>query len=367
MMLDVEDRGADPDAWAKELGVPREAVDLYLDSEVIDLHLDSFIWTRVLGYDLREPHDGGLLGHRFYSQVDFPRVLEARMGGGTWVITTNPARAAAERATVFRDNLRDLLGVFAGVEEQFVVVRTAAEYRAARAAGKHGAFIGVQGGNAFDGEADALDRIPDLPGRTGDLPVLIRVTLVHLSSSTFGATSSPLRGGADPGLTDAGREMVRQLEARKIFCDLAHVSKKGFWDAVEVHDRSQPLLVTHTGVSGVFEHWRNLDDRQLRAVADSGGTVGVMYQSSFLGDAYWSGGKASSVVDHLQHIVDTVGEDHASLGSDWDGAITPPRDLKTPLELPRLVDIMLKRGMREETIRKILGENFLRVVAAVRG
>lgn len=372
MRLTIDDRGADPDAWAKELGVEREAVDLYLDSEVIDLHLDSFIWTRVFGYDLLERHDEGLLGARFYSQVDFPRALEARMGGGTWVITTNPARAAAERAVVFRENLRALLALFAQVPEQFAVVRTAAEYRAARAAGKHGAFIGVQGGNAFDGEAGALDRIPDLPGRTvqgerRDPPVLVRVTLVHLSSSTFGATSSPLRGGEDEGLTAAGREMVRSLESRKIFCDLAHVSRKGFWDAVAVHDRSQPLLVTHTGVSGVFEHWRNLDDRQLRAVADSGGTVGVMYQSSFLGDAYWSGGKAASVVDHLQHIVETVGEDHASLGSDWDGAITPPRDLKTPLELPRLVDIMLKRGMGETTIRKILGENFLRVVAAVRG
>ncbi len=354
----MQDRGADPGAWAQEIGVSREAIDLYLGSEVIDLHLDSFIWTRVFGYDLCERHDEGLFGSRFYSQVDFPRVLDARMGGGTWVITTNPARAASERAVTFRENLDRLLGVFATVEDRFAIVRTEAEYRAARAAGKHGAFLGVQGGNAFDGEPDALDRVPD--------QLLLRVTLVHLSSSSFGATSSPLRAGRDEGLTPAGREMVHRLESKKIFCDLAHVSKRGFWDAVEEHDRSQPLLVTHTGVSGAFEHWRNLDDDQLRAVADSGGTVGVMYQSSFLGDPYM-GGKAERVVDHLQHIVATVGEDHASLGSDWDGAILPPRDLKSPLELPRLVDIMLGRGMGEGTIRKILGENFLRVVAAVRG
>ena len=359
MRLPIDDRGDDPGAWAKELGISREAIDLYLDSEVIDLHLDSFIWTRVFGYDLTERHDEGLLGARFYSQVDIPRVLAARMGGGTWVITTNPVRAPAERAAVFRQNLADLMAIFASVEEQVAVVKTTAEYRAARAAGKHGAFLGVQGGNAFDGEADALDRVPD--------GLLVRVTLVHLSSSSFGATSSPLRGKADEGLTTAGLDMVRRLEAKKIFCDLAHVSKKGFWDAVEVHDRSQPLLVTHTGVSGVFEHWRNLDDRQLRAVADSGGTVGVMYQGSFLGASYWDGGRAEMVVDHLQHIVDTVGEDHASLGSDWDGAILPPRDLKSPLELPRLVHIMLDRGMSETAIRKVLGENFLRVVAAVRG
>jgi membrane dipeptidase len=163
-----------------------------------------------------------------------------------------------------------------------------------------------------------------------------------------------------------GREYVRRLNEKKIFVDLAHISKKGFFDAVEVHDRSQPLLVTHTGIAGVFEHWRNVDDAQLRAIADTGGTVGVMYQSSFLGDRYW-GGSASRIVDHLEHIANTVGEDHASLGSDWDGAIITPRDMPTCLELPRLVQLMLDRGWSDTRIRKILGENFLRVVAALRG
>lgn len=358
MRLEHVDHREDPLAWAKELGISREAVDLYLDSEVIDLHLDSYIWTRVFGYDLRERHDEGLFGARFYSQVDFPRVLESQMTGATWVITTNPARAPSERAEVFHQNLTELLGIFETVSEQFAVVRTVSEYRAAREAGKHAAFIGVQGGNAFDAAPDVLERVPD--------QAILRVTLVHLSSSSLGTTSSPLRAGRDEGLTRTGREMVERLESRKIFCDLAHVSKKGFWDAVEVHDRTTPLLVTHTGVSGAFEHWRNLDDDQLRAVADSGGTVGIMYQSSFLGDPFL-GGKAERVVDHVAHVIEAVGEDHVSLGSDWDGAILPPRDLRSPLELPRLVDLMLARDLSPEAIKKVLGENFLRVVAAVRG
>ena len=74
-----------------------------------------------------------------------------------------------------------------------------------------------------------------------------------------------------------------------------------------------------------------------------------------------------SVLRHLARIVDTVGEDHASLGSDWDGAINPPRDIPTPLELPRLVEGMLRRGWKPERISKILGGNFLRTVAALRG
>lgn len=356
--IDFVDHRADPEAWARELGISREAVELYLASEVLDLHIDSFIWTRVFGYDLTERHDHGLFGARFYSQVDFPRILEAQVSGGTWIITTNPVRASAERAVTFSENLQALLAIFARVPEQFRVVKSVAEYRAARAAGQHGAFIGVQGGNALDHGDDELDRIQD--------GVILRVTLVHLSTSSLGSTSSPLRPGKDEGLTRKGRDYVRRLNDKKIFVDLAHVSKKGFWDAVEVADRSQPLLVTHTGVSGVFEHWRNLDDDQIRAIAKSGGTIGVMYQSSFLGDAYL-GGKAERIVDHLEHIVKVVGDDFASLGSDWDGAILPPRDMPTCLELPKLCDIMLRRGMPTETIQKILGKNFLRVVETLRG
>ncbi len=124
--------------------------------------------------------------------------------------------------------------------------------------------------------------------------------------------------------------------------------------------------MTHTGVSAVTRHWRNLDDEQLRAVADTGGTIGVMYQSSFLGDPSF-GGRARSVVDHLEHIVETVGDEHASLGSDWDGAINPPRDLRSPLDLPRLVQLMLDRRWSPDRIRGILGANFLRVVERLRG
>lgn len=92
----------------------------------------------------------------------------------------------------------------------------------------------------------------------------------------------------------------------------------------------------------------------------------MMYQSSFL-ENNLLGGRAESIVRHLRHIVSTVGDDHASLGSDWDGAIVPPRDLATCLELPRLVQLMLDQGLKAESIQKILGRNFLRVVRDLRG
>jgi membrane dipeptidase len=355
--LDRDDPSADPDAWARALGVSREAVEIYLASDVIDLHVDTFIWTRVAGYDLRKRHGPGFFDARFYGQADLPRLREARLTGAVFVITTNPLRTRRGRADVFVRNLRRLRAVLASVDE-VELVRNLGEYRRARGAGKLAAFVGIQGGNALDDGLEALDRIED--------DLVVRITLVHLSNSRIGATSAPLRGEADHGLSAFGRDYVRRLNDKKILVDLAHISKKGFADAVEVHDRSQPLIVTHTGVSGVHPHWRNLDDGQLRAVADTAGTVGVMYHVPFLGHPAGDV-RVRHVVDHLAHIVRVVGDDHASLGSDWDGAIVTPRDMPTCLELPRLVQEMLARGWSAERIGKILGGNFLRVVGALRG
>ncbi len=357
MRIEYTNHRDDPGTWARELEISREAVDIYLSGDVIDLHVDTFIWTRIFGYDLRKRHGRGLFGGWFYGHADLPRLLEAGVTGATWVITTNPVGPARRRERAFVKNVRKLLDILGTVSDQVAVVRTAAEYRAARAAGKHGAFIGVQGGNALDASPDSLDQIPE--------GVILRITLVHLSTSSLGVTSAP-GSGSDDGLTPSGRDYVRRLDAMNVFVDLAHISKKAFWDAVEVHDASKPLIDTHTGVTGVHDHWRNLDDDQLRAIADSGGTIGIMYQASFLGDPIWAG-RAASIVDHLEHIVKTVGEDHASLGSDWDGAIVTPRDMVTCLELPKLVQIMLDRGWKPDRILKILGGNFLRAVEALRG
>ena len=356
------DGAPDASLLASALGVSREAAEVHLASDVIDLHVDTFIWHRIFGYDLTRRHTAGPFPGWFTRQVDLPRLREAGVTGATWVITTNPFRTADDRAHTFVRNLDRLRRVFDGAPEQVTFVRNAAEYRAARAAGRHAAFIGIQGGNALDRNPDgsALDLVPD--------DAVLRVTLVHLTSSSLGVTSSPLStlGGGDGGLTDAGRAYVRALNRKKIFVDLAHISRRGFFDALAVHDRSQPVLVTHTGVSGVTPHWRNLDDEQLRAVADLGGTVGIMYEASFLGDSKFEG-KVASVMRHLAHVVDTVGEDHASLGSDWDGMIVTPRDMPTCSELPRLTQAMLDRGWKPDRIQKVLGGNFLRVVESLRG
>lgn len=354
-VLAFRDHRQDPAAWARTLGISREAVELYLGSEVIDLHVDSFIWTRVFGYRLDRRHGQGLLGGRLYSQVDLPRVREARIAGCVWSITTNPFRAAESRAAKFEQNLSRLRSIFATCAADVALCRDGADYRAARAADKHAAFIGIQGGNALDA-SDALE--------TFARGLVLRVTLVHLSTSSLGATSAPGRK-TDGHLTSRGIECVHLLDARRVFVDLAHIHRRGFFDAVAAHDRSLPLMVSHTGVSGITPHWRNLDDEQLKAIAETGGVVGVMYQSSFLGDRLLTG-RAASIIDHLEHVIRTIGEDHAALGSDWDGMVVTPRDMPTCLELPRLVELMLERRWSPSRIRKVLGGNFLRALDQLR-
>jgi membrane dipeptidase len=256
---------------------------------------------------------------------------------------------------MFAKNVDRLQAVLARCPDDVAVCRNAADYRRARANGKHAAFLGVQGGNALDADG-ALE--------TSALDALIRVTLVHLSTSSLGVTSA-VRGETDGKLTPRGEDYVRQLDARRVFVDLAHIHRRGFFDAVAAHDRSLPLMVSHTGVTGVTPHWRNIDDDQLRAIAATGGVVGVMYQSSFLGDPMLRG-RAASIIAHLDHIIATIGDDHAALGSDWDGMVIPPRDMPTCLELPRLVEHMLARGWSPDRVRKVLGGNFLRALADLR-
>jgi membrane dipeptidase len=342
--------------WASELGIPKAAIELYRSTDVIDLHIDSFIWQRTLGYDLtkrhRAPRWGALLG-----QVDFPRILEAEISGATWVITTNPLRDAADRARTFEDNLNELERTLQRDSAHFQVVTNAREYDAARAAGKHAAFLGIQGGNALDLSLSEMARLCD--GR------VLRVTLVHLSSSRIGSTSSPMRL-SDAGLSAFGAQMVELLNERKVLVDLAHISERGFWTACEAHAKDVPFVVTHTGVSGVHRHWRNLDDAQIRAVARSGGVVGIMYHAPFLGDRPWNG-RVDTIARHLEHVWRVAGEDTPALGSDWDGSIITPRDMPTCLELPRLVAALMARNIPERAIQKMLGQNFLRVVREVRG
>ncbi len=342
---------------ARRLDVSLEAVALARDAELIDLHLDTFIPVRLWGYDVRLRHGPGLFRGMAFGHLDIPRALDAGLAGGMWSITTNPFRSPEARWKVFQRNLARLLEVVESSAGYLRLVRTTREHREARAAGAHSVFVAVQGGNCFDAA----------PLPQGLPKALTRVTLVHLTSSQVGTTStwplSLLR--KQKGLTSKGMELVKHLDHQRIFVDLAHIHPDGFWDAVKVHDRSLPLIDTHTGVAGVTPHWRNLDDRQLRAIADTGGTIGIIFSSNFLGGAHGFRDERM-VMEHVAYVVEHIGEDFVSIGSDFDGAIIPPRGLRSGDSYPRLVQQMLNRGWSDARIRKILGGNFLRALSALR-
>jgi membrane dipeptidase len=342
----------------EELGVSAEAMALLRSSELVDLHVDTFIPMRTSGYDLSKRHHRRLFHGWYYGHLDIPRLLEGGVSGAMWSITTNPFRSAQGRWRAFQRNLETLTGAIAATGGTLKVAKDHAEYLAARKAGAHACLLSIQGGNA-------LAAAPDGPRSIRD-QLITRVTLVHLTNSCYGITSSPFAlWKKRRGLTPAGREMVERLNEARIFVDLAHINGRGFWDAVEVHDRTQPLIVTHTGISGVKPHWRNIDDLQIKAIADTGGTIGVIFATDFL-KTRQTGPGPEMVIDHLAHIIDIAGEDFASIGSDYDGMIVPPVGLRSGHEYPRLVQCMLRRGWSDVRIKKILGGNFLRAFRMIR-
>jgi membrane dipeptidase len=323
------------------------ALDLYRSCDVVDLHVETFVWTRIFGYDLTARHGPGPLRAHYLGQADLPRLREAGLSAVVLSIATNPARRPGTRTATLLTNLEKLQRITSTSPS------TSASDRPGLTV-----HLAVQGGNAFDSPAD-VRLVPE--------DSLLRVTLMHLTDSRLGATSSPLGRSRGRGrLTGEGRALVEALNEGRILVDLAHASRPTFFDALDALDACAPALppvVTHTGVSGVHPSWRNLDDEQIRAIARRGGVIGIMYHRGFLGRPPWKV-RAEAIVRHLEYAIAVGGEDIAALGSDWDGMIVTPRDMPTCLELPVLVDRMLARHWPEARIRRVLGANALRLIAS---
>ncbi|MBN2798950.1 MAG: membrane dipeptidase [Deltaproteobacteria bacterium] len=344
----------DPAAWAARLGVSQEAVALVLSADLIDLHVVTELPARLLGYDPERRHPVASRPLPLMGQVDLPRLIEGGYNGAVWDVTTNPARRPEARQRATLANLQTIEARVRRHPDQLALVRTKADYDRARAAGRLALWPSLQGGNALAWDPSVLD------GPVGQL--LHRITLVHLTRSCLGSSSAPL--GRAGGLTAKGADFIAHCNGARVLVDLAHASPRTFWEALEVHAADVPPMVSHTGVSGVLPHWRNLDDRQIRAIADRGGVIGVIYASAFLDGRPM--GRRAALIDHLEHLIRIGGEELAALGSDYDGFILLPRDLPDPTHHPALVQDMLDRGWSEARIRRVLGGNQLRLVADVR-
>jgi membrane dipeptidase len=176
----------------------------------------------------------------------------------------------------------------------------------------------------------------------------------------FRFPSSPDTG---PGLTDAGRRLVRACNRLGILIDVSHLNEVGFWDVVELSDA--PIVATHSNAHVLCPSSRNLTDEQLDAIAGSNGVVGVNFAVGFLradGDMTDRTTPLSEIVRHIDYLVARMGVDHVALGSDFDGA-TIPDELGGIAGLPKLIDALAERGYDADAVAKITHGNWLRVLA----
>ena len=168
--------------------------------------------------------------------------------------------------------------------------------------------------------------------------------------------------GEDPGaggISKKGREVIRLLDQLGIILDLSHVSMRSFYDALEIYP--QPVLVSHANARALCNHPRNLDDKQLKALADNGGVVGVNQVPDFIkADSNPSMG---DLLDHLAYIAGLIGAEHVALGSDFDG--DDALLMQGVEDYGRWPDLLASRGFTGSEIAMILRENALRVIRAV--
>ncbi len=218
------------------------------------------------------------------------------------------------------------------------------------------AVLHIEGAEAIDPEFETLDVLHQAGLRSLG-PVWSRPNAFG-HGVPFRCPSSPDTG---PGLTDLGKELIHACNRLKILIDLSHLNEKGFWDVAKLSDA--PLVATHSNAHALSPHSRNLTDRQLAAIRESGGMVGVNFAVSFLrSDGHQdSDTPVELIVDHVDHLIGLLGEDGVGFGSDFDGAMMP-KGLGNAAGLPVLAEAMRARGYREALIEKLCFRNWLRVL-----
>jgi membrane dipeptidase len=346
--------------------VPAEVAALHAECLVFDLHVDTLLWMRLLGYDVGKRHRPLFPSAAFAWQMDLPRAREGGLDGAVLGIVVTPdeerpeqilplsllSRLEKGRGLAQTLETLDLLAAAARVQPgQLAFATTGSELRAAVAAGRFAALAGLEGAHGIG------DRLENL--RAAHERGLRMVGLAHFQAS---AAAYPMTEGslAEHGLTPFGFDLVAEMDALRMVVDLAHVNAKGVDDAIAALRR--PFVVSHTACRALTDHPRNLGDAQIRAVAERGGVIGLAVGREFLGP-----GGLEAFFAHADHLREVAGEDATAIGSDWDGAIVPAPGLEDVRALPLVTHGLLARGWSDTSVRKLLGENALRVITEVCG
>ena len=376
------------------LFVPRTSADdiaeragkIHFSSIVVDTHDDTTQRFLSGGFDLGKRNSDG--------HVDIPRMREGGMNAiffSIWIDgrTMGPAAVvkALDQIDLVRENVRKY-------PSDIVLARTAEDVRRAHAQGKIAALMGVEGGHMMGNDIHVLRIFADLGVRY--------MTLTHFYNDEWADSST-----AKPehnGLTDFGKDVVREMNRQGILVDISHVSDKTFYDALAIS--KAPMIASHSSCRALCNHVRDMTDDMIKALAAKGGVIQINYARDFIDQAYKDASEKASgdvvamfdalkkecnnddacigkkmneqqarltaegklphvswerIVDHLDHAVKLVGADHVGLGSDFDGA-TMPEGMEDCSKIPKITEALLRKGYSEEDIRKILGGNTLRVM-----
>jgi membrane dipeptidase len=330
--------------------------------------------------------------HSGKGHLDLPRARAGGLGGGFFAVfigdpdvaaasaTPSPddddttalaARAASRYADpnnlpppmaleyAQREAMRSVASLFrieARSAGEAKIVRSAMELRECLETGVLAMELHFEGAEAIDPGFDALEVYQQAGLRSLGITWSRPNRFGH--GVPFQFPASPDTG---PGLTDLGKELVRACNRLRILIDVSHLNEAGFWDVASV--THAPLVATHSNAHALCPSTRNLTDRQLDAIRDSEGMVGLNFNTGFL-DPQGSRDSALALdvlVDHLDYLIARLGDDKVGLGSDFDGA-TMPDDIRDASLLPNLIDAMRSRGYDDATLRKVAYENWLRVL-----
>jgi membrane dipeptidase len=338
---------------------------------VIDGHNDTLL--RLLR-DGREREvsffTGGGGGH-----LDLPRARQGGLGGGFFAIfvPADPGESIQAMSAAAEGTLPPALelaysqhvamgmsALLFRLEEHgggaFKVVRTVAELSECLRSGVFAAIMHFEGAEAIDPDLDALE-VFYRAGLRSLGPVWSRPN-IFAEGVPFVIPHSPDTG---PGLTDLGRELVQACNRLGILIDLSHLNEKGFWDVASITDA--PLVATHSNAHAICPMTRNLTDKQLAAIAESDGMVGVNFGTGFLReDGRGNPGiPIESIVRQVDYLVEYLGIDRVGFGSDFDGT-TVPEELGDVAGLPRLLDALRSSGYDDASLRKLSHENWVRVL-----
>jgi membrane dipeptidase len=236
------------------------------------------------------------------------------------------------------------------------VCRTVGDIESCLAGDVLAAVLHIEGAEAIDANFEMLD-VLYAAGLRSLGPVWSRPNAFG-HGVPFRCPSSPDTG---PGLTELGRALIGACNRLRILIDLSHLNERGFWDVAAISNA--PLVATHSNAHAISPHSRNLTDRQLAAIGQSGGFVGVNFASSFLrpDGRQDKDTPLDLMIRHMEHMLQHAGEDGVGLGSDFDGA-TIPAELGDAAGLQNLVQAMCKRGFKTPLIEKICFRNWLRVL-----